>query len=161
MIIVELLVALLGAIFGGAALSRRRHGRPPVMPQPQAKLDRPFVPDTVSPSRGNAPLRWVPHSQSLAIGDFYIPSGMIYVSDGEPAVEEASNINLRLPVGQPVRSPAAQLNHYPQYRWLSPDQRATYLAWLAAGRQDDAPASREPGYILLFFFGFGRPLFPV
>lgn len=158
MIIVELLVALLGAVFGGAALSMRRHARPPVMPQPQAKLGRPFVPDTVSRSRRNPPLRWVPYSQSLAIGDFYIPSGMIYVSDGEPAVEEASNINLRLPVGQPVRSPAAQLNHCPQYRWLSPDQRATYLAWLAAGRKDEAPASRELGYIFLFFYGLERRL---
>ena len=172
-IVVALLVGLLGAAFAGptgfvigglvggilgAALSKRPPARPPVIPQPQAQLGRPFVPVTVSRSRRNVPLRWVPSGESLAIGDFYIPSGMIYVSDGEPAVEEASNVNLRLPVGQPVRGPAAQLNYYSQYRWLSPDQRATYLEWLAAGRKDEAPASRELGYIFLFFYGLERRL---
>ena len=114
-IVVALLVGLVGAAFAGptgfvigglfggvlgAALSKRPPARPPVIPQPQAQLGRPFVPVTVSRSRRNVPLRWVPPIESLAIGDFYIPSGMIYVSDGEPAVEEASNVNLRLPVGQ-------------------------------------------------------------
>jgi hypothetical protein len=83
---------------------------------------------------------------------------MVYVSEGEPAVPEASNINIRLPVGDPAQGVAAPLGYYSQYNFLSPDQRASYLDWLAGGRKDEDPASRNLGYVFLFFYGLERRL---
>ena len=103
-------------------------------------------------------LRWIPPNESISIGNYCIPSGMIYVSDGETSAAEASCINLRKPIGQPASGIAARLSYYPQYMYLSADQRATYLEWLAADRRDEDPASRELGYIFLFFYGLERRL---
>ena len=115
-----------------------------------------FISAPVLPPKRNAELRWIPASESIDIFGFHIPSGMIYVSDGQPSIAEASAINLRLPIGQAgARTP---LSYYPQYVWLSPDQRAVYLQWLAAGRKDENPASRELGYIFLFLYGLERRL---
>jgi uncharacterized tellurite resistance protein B-like protein len=83
---------------------------------------------------------------------------MIYVSDGYPAIDEASTINLGLPIGNAERGVSQPLPYYSQYAWITPDQRAAYLQWLAAGRKDENPASRELGYIFLFFYGLERRL---
>lgn len=101
-------------------------------------------------------LRWVSPSESTAAGSYAIPGGMIYVSNGQPTVDEASTINIRLPIGDSrVYEP---LNYYPQYRWITADQRAVYLKWLAAGRKDENPETRELGYVFLFFYGLERRL---
>jgi tellurite resistance protein len=117
-----------------------------------------FFPRSSLPSRRNTVLRWVAPDESIDVGIFRIPSGMVYVSDGHPSTAEASAINLRLPIGQSQQGEHAPLNYYPQYVWLSPDQRAAYLAWLAKGRKDENPASRELGYIFLFLYGLERRL---
>ena len=66
--------------------------------QPQAHENRvvsiPFI-----ANRRRAELCWVAANESINIAGFQIPSGMIYVSDGQPSSEEASTINIRLPVG--------------------------------------------------------------
>lgn len=109
-------------------------------------------------SRGKADLRWIGPAEPIDILGFHVPSGMVYISDGAPATAEASAINLRLPIGQPEQGVHVPLNYYPQYSWISPDQRAAYLQWLAGGREDADPASRELGYVFLFLYGLERRL---
>jgi Tellurite resistance protein TerB. len=125
--------------------------------EPEVQPDR-FVSVTVPPASRKAELRWIPANESVQIQGYQIPSGMIYVSDGETAIAEASTINTRLPIGQAGRAINTRLNYYPQYVWLSPDQRAAYLEWIAAGRKDANPESRELGYVFLFFYGLERRL---
>ncbi len=101
-------------------------------------------------------LRWVSPNESVTVGSYTIPGGMIYVSNGQPTIDEASAINIRLPIGNPrVYAP---LNYYPQYRWITADQHAVYLEWLAGGRKDENPEMRELGYVFLFFYGLERRL---
>ena len=163
---------LLGALLGGAAgfivgiilgtaifvntARKRPQNIPPVIPS-QEKPAR-FISAAIAPPRQRTGLRWIPANEPISIGNYYIPSGMIYVSDGESPVPEASCINLRKPVGQPTIGIAARLNYYPQYAYLSADQRAAYLEWLAADRRDEDPSARELGYIFLFFYGLERRL---
>lgn len=123
-------------------------------PQPQSSYIKPPV---ISQRNRIADLRWLTPVESIKIGCFDISAGMIYVSDGQPSVEEASAINLRLPIGQASRT-SGPLSYYPQYKWLTPDQRAVYLDWLAGGRKDEIPESRELGYVFLFFYGLERRL---
>ena len=136
---------------------------PQVLPQTvryaSEQINR-YVPVSVAvlPPKRNAELRWVAANEPVAIGNYSIPSGMIYVSDGHPSMAEASAINVRLPIGEPVRGTYNRLNYFPQYVALTPDQRASYLEWLAADRRDEDPASRELGYIFLFFYGLERRL---
>ncbi|MGA3267882.1 MAG: TerB N-terminal domain-containing protein [Verrucomicrobiota bacterium] len=140
---------------------------PPIIleatPGMQGQSDSPvwserIFPTSASSHRHNAALSWIAPNESIDIGVFHIPSGMIYVSDGQPSMAEASAINFRLPVGRPERGEHAPLNYYPQYVWLTPDQRAAYLQWLAAGRKDEDPGARELGYIFLFLYGLERRL---
>jgi hypothetical protein len=123
-------------------------------PQPQSSYIKPPV---ISQRNRIVDLRWLTPIESIKIGCFDISAGMIYVSDGQPSIEEASAINLRLPIGQASRT-SGPLSYYPQYRWLTPDQRAVYLDWLAGGRKDEIPESRELGYVFLFFYGLERRL---
>jgi hypothetical protein len=124
---------------------------PPVIQPPVV------FPQVFSPPRRRAELRWIPADQPINIGRFDIPSGMIYVSDGQASVEEASAINLQLPVGE-ANNGSHQLNYYPNYSFITPEQRFTYLEWLASGRKDSNPDSRELGYVFIFFYGLERRL---
>jgi uncharacterized tellurite resistance protein B-like protein len=132
--------------------------KPPVIPQSPARSVPPRISVSAPSPKRKAPPRWLPAGESVTVGNFVFSSGMVYVSEGEPAVPEASNINIRLPVGYPAQGVAAPLGYYSQYSFLSPDQRAAYLDWLAGGRKDEDPASRNLGYIFLFFYGLERRL---
>jgi hypothetical protein len=46
--------------------------------------------------------------------------------------------------------------YWPGYSDISPQCRATYLDWLASGRND---ASYNPGYMFLYFYGLERRCF--
>jgi len=98
---------------------------PPVLPavDPQTQIHAPVQPDRFT-YRGKAELRWIGPAEPIDILGFHVTSAMVYISDGDPATAEASAINIRLPIGQPERGEHAPLNYYPQYNWISPDQRA-------------------------------------
>lgn len=119
---------------------------PPVIPPP-------IIPSTTIPRRQ---LHWVLANETVTIGSFQIPSGMIYISDGQAGIAEASTINLQLPIGRSGNG--TPLNYYPNYAFITPEQRYTYLEWLAAGRKDTNPEKRELGYVFLFFYGLERRL---
>lgn len=102
------------------------------------------------------PLKWVPTAEPVTVAGRQINSGLIYIAEGSPSVLEPSAINLRLPVAEAASGVDAQLPYFPCYDYLTPQQRGTYLDWLANGRLDAAPESREFGYIFLFFYGLER-----
>jgi len=109
-----------------------------------------------TPRVGSKPLRWITLAQPVEVAGKEISCGLIYLAEGMPNVFEPSAINLRLPVGAPASGLDAQLSYFPCYEYLTPQQRGTYLDWLAKGRIDADPQSREFGYIFLFFYGLER-----
>jgi len=111
--------------------------------------------------RGNVPeaaarngLRWLGASETLRVGGLTLPGGLIYTTEGKPDIEEASCVDLQLPIGQTIASEEVPHFH-PRFANLSPAQRARYLSWLARGRDDP---SAEPGIVFLFYFGLERRL---
>src|SRR5205085_1217262 len=164
----------LGIIFA-AAYSRRKYranipaSKPASTTRRAAKSSTPpriqiggeaVAPRAVAPPlpRQKPTLRWIEPGESILHAGHQISSGMFFVCDGAPDVTEASAINRRLRVGIPARGPEAQLGYYSQYDFISPNQRAAYLEWLAADRRDEDPATRDLGYIFLFFYGLERRL---
>lgn len=90
----------------------------------------------------------------LALGGFYVGSQL-------PAANrhgtEAALIDPRLPIaaGHPSWN-GETIGYWPSYATLSPEHRAGYLQWLAAGaRAPDAPL----GFVFLRFYGLERRWF--
>jgi len=107
-------------------------------------------------SRGKArELRWYGKGESVMIGTFRLTDPMVYVSDGPACQEEASCVDLTLPIGDPVNELTGGLGYYPSYSRLSPNQRANYLGWLSRGRREHLD---DIGYAFLFFYGLERRL---
>ena len=102
---------------------------------------------------------WVPPGQTVTVGEYRIPDGMIYVGRGVKAVggpgTEPALIDPSLPVGSKPSRPILFQGGWLAYDRMSPDLRATYLRWLADGRSAPDP---EAGCLSLFFFGIERRL---
>ncbi len=101
-------------------------------------------------------VRWVPPGESVTVGVFEIPGGMLFVgipqkNSSEP---DPSVINPRLPIASvhPNLS-LKQMGYWPSYSTTSPEARKAYLSWLAGGRMDP---SADIGYVFLFFYGLER-----
>lgn len=103
--------------------------------------------------RGQArgPRRWIPAGTSCEIAGRLIPHGMLYVIDGTRDQEpfNPATIIVNLDVGN-ARA-AADLGYWPCYYFLTPDQRAAYLDWLAGGR---TAADTDLGHVFLLLYGF-------
>jgi uncharacterized tellurite resistance protein B-like protein len=97
--------------------------------------------------------RWIGTGESITVGAFTLRDPLIYVSEGASRQCDPSCIDLSLEVGRTDCGNGGSLGYYPNYSYLKPDQRATYLAWLSTGRI--APL-HEMGYALLFFYGLER-----
>ena len=102
-------------------------------------------------------LTWYPADQPISLHRLRIGRAMLYATQhalkwpGEP-----SAIDVSLAVG-PFAAPTTEdFGYYPTYARLNPAQRRCYLEWLAAGRQDEKPATRSLGYVFLFFYGIER-----
>ncbi|MBA3832230.1 MAG: TerB N-terminal domain-containing protein [Chthoniobacterales bacterium] len=86
-----------------------------------------------------------------------IDAGMLYLSarplawPGEP-----SAIITSLSVGATAAHPLQDFGYYPAYDRVTPEQRRSYLEWLAAGRQDSDPSQRSLGHVFMFFYGLER-----
>jgi uncharacterized tellurite resistance protein B-like protein len=102
---------------------------------------------------GHATLKWVGAGEPIKVGPYQIEDAFTYVSNGTPAQEEASCINLRLSVGTLVTEEPSALGYWPQYSRLSPDQRANYLVWLASGKKNELA---DIGYAFIYFYGLER-----
>lgn len=108
------------------------------------------------PTSHIADARWVPYGESVAVGDFLIPDGMLYVGSqlGDYGTAEPSLINPKLKVSKSYIDVQERLTSYwPSYDSISPEARRGYLQWLAGGRVDPVA---DTGYVFLFFYGLER-----
>jgi len=105
---------------------------------------------------------WVPSSETASVAGHNI-GGMVYV--GTPPLLNSygyrdkcrAYIDPSLPVARSGTDKAGDgMPYWPGYSDISPQCRATYLDWLASGRND---ASYNPGYMFLYFYGLERRCF--
>lgn len=115
---------------------------------------------------GTSPLSvkggWVPSAQSATVAGRDI-GGMVYIG-APPQVNKhgyrnkcRAYIDPSLEVAREGGDKAGDgLPYWPGYSDISARCRATYLDWLANGRND---ASYNPGYMFLYFYGLERRFF--
>ena len=102
---------------------------------------------------GRASLNWIGAGATIKVGLYQISDPFTYTSNGTPSQEEASCINVRLPIGKPIVEDRGALGYWPQYSRLTLDQRANYLEWLAGGRKAELA---DIGYAFIYFYGLER-----
>lgn len=82
---------------------------------------------------------------------------MIYVAERSLAWPgEPSAIIPGLRVAPSAAHPLEDFGYYPAYDRITPEQRRSYLEWLAAGRMDADPSQRSLGHVFMFFYGLER-----
>lgn len=105
---------------------------------------------------------WVPSSEVASVAGRNI-GGMVYV--GTPPLLNTygyrdkcrAYIDPSLSVARfGADKDGEGMPYWPGYSDISPQCRATYLDWLASGRND---ASYNPGYMFLYFYGLERRFF--
>lgn len=133
----------------------------PLERQRMARTEPPLLPtaaraNPVPPPQGG----WVPAGGALRIQGRDI-GGMVYL--GPPprnhpaALSDHGWIAPSLPVASDGGDPAGDgLPYWPTYAEIPPRSRATYLDWLAGGR--DA-ADTNVGYVFLYFYGLEKRFF--
>lgn len=100
-----------------------------------------------------ATMIWRGEEKSVKFAGRIIPNPMTYFSRFPLEEAEASCIDATLPVGSPISEPRGALGYWPEYRRMTPHQRANYLDWLASGRE--APLD-DIGYAFVHFYGLER-----
>ncbi len=132
---------------------------PPPLPEStrsEAEIHISIVPSSVyrSPRRqGSAKLQWLGKGQQVGVGGYQLVDPLVYISQGPPSIDEASCLDLSLATGVPRSDAGRELDYWPKYSEIQPDQRATYLYWLANKAHQKAP---EMGYVFLYFYGLER-----
>ncbi len=101
--------------------------------------------------------QWIPPGQSARVAGYDISGGFIYIGQhltSAVGTVEPALINPALPLGnEKPNRPGHDLDPAPSYHLISPESRAAYLAWLAAGRDC---AGVPAGFVALFFSGLER-----
>lgn len=144
---------ILGVIVVLVALSLRRRPVQPYSTTTPSSSPPPDPPPRPASRHSGAALQWMGSGTSLHVGGFNLVDPLTYTSEGTPTDDEASCINIKLPVGEPVREERGALGYWPRYSRLTPTQRANYLAWLAGGRKSPLD---DIGYAFIFFYGLER-----
>ena len=98
---------------------------------------------------------WQGRGAAIKVGEFILNDPLTYFSTRPLAENEASCIDLSLPIGKPTAETRGALGDYPSYARISPNQRANYLQWIERGRT--GPLG-DIGYAFLFFYGLERRL---
>lgn len=150
---------------------RGRDQAPPQTPEWRTETARPKPPSTAPPlprpvitapapplsTRVGSSAQWVPAGHRVKLHGYEIPGGMLYVGRGlrtSMGVVEPALIDPELKVNAKRPAPPDQdLGYWPSYSERTPEQRGTYLAWLAGGRRDPSVAI---GYAFLFMYGLER-----
>lgn len=115
--------------------------------------DRSSQPSTQNP----APF-WVPPGQDITVDQYVIPGGMVYVGTGLGSVQGYGIEPALIDPKKQVRKQGGdyqirQTNYWPSYDTISPEARASFLKWLAAGKSDPLA---DIGYVFLYFYGLER-----
>lgn len=105
---------------------------------------------------------WVPKGEVISFHGRDI-SGMLYIGTA-PSINThgygekcRAYIDPSLPVARSGHDKDGKgMPYWPGYSSISPECRATYLDWLAAGAKD---GSYSPGYMFLYFYGLERRFF--
>jgi uncharacterized tellurite resistance protein B-like protein len=104
---------------------------------------------------------WIPKNKPAIIKNITINDGMIYLGSGLSAVDktydiEPSLIDPKLTIKKTnLDLNRFDLGYWPSYRRLSPEERYTYLKWLAEGRKNP---NVDIGFVFIFFYGLERRL---
>lgn len=106
----------------------------------------PGGPKSVTYSKSSAPFYLSP--QMVKVGKFDLPAHLMYIGKDKSGLPHL--INPALPIGSERPSFAAAMGYWPSYHSISADDRATYLAWLASGRNFPTP---NIGFVFLYFYG--------
>ena len=105
----------------------------------------------------NVAARWLKKGQTLSVGKFLIPGGLIYTTlcvDPCAGLYEPSLINTLLKLSSDeVDSSLSLMTYWPDYKSISAQARRGYVQWLAGGRCDPRA---DIGYVFLFFYGLER-----
>lgn len=108
-------------------------------------------------SSHNAERGWIPKHRPASVRGWEI-GGMVYVGTPPRAGRNGGKcrayIDPALPIGrEPADKEGKGLDYWPNYSSIPPVSRATYLKWLADGRNDPA---FNVGYMFLYFYGLER-----
>lgn len=105
--------------------------------------------------------KWIRKDESVIVQEYKIDNGLIYVGewlsmDNYSYSCDSCLINPKLEVDRlHPDSNGTTLSYWPSYQSLLPQARATYLNWLATGKNDP---SISIGYVFLYFYGLERRL---
>jgi len=141
------------AVYSSTRKGRKEAPRRPSSPPVRAIVTIQTAPAVSSGVAGRASLNWVGAGATIKAGPYQISDPFTYTSNGAPSQDEASCINVRLPIGKPIAEERGALGYWPQYSRLIPDQRANYLEWLAGGRKAELA---DIGYAFIYFYGLER-----
>ncbi len=128
----------------------------PVPPSSSARAGSAPQPQPPRPT-GPLPARWVPPAEVVEVCGYRLLGGLFYLGsvlkdaykDTDPSL-----VDPRKPVlARPPAVRARLTDYWPSYSRLSPEARASYLHWLAGGRQDP---DADPAFVTLFFYGLER-----
>lgn len=127
-----------------------------------AKIQEKRQAERASGERARGNHGWIPADQSVSVGGRDL-GGMIYVgippSTNEHGYREKCRayIDPSLPVARNGNDKdGSGMPYWPGYSSISTTSRATYLDWLAGGRDDP---SYNVGYMFLYFYGIERRFF--
>ncbi len=105
---------------------------------------------------GSSEVQWHGPDSNVQIAGRYI-GGMIYVGGNSTQANRyrysggGISVDPKLEVARRDRDLNGEtLPDWPNYRYIPPASRATYLDWLASGRSN---SEYNPGYVLLYFYG--------
>jgi uncharacterized tellurite resistance protein B-like protein len=126
--------------------------------KPSVAIPLPARRDSAQPNtvtvRAN-PIVWHGAGSKFRLGPYVLTQSLVYSSVGQAIDDDASCIDVLLPVGGQTTEPPGALGYWPQYRTISPSQRANYLSWLAHGRKSELT---DIGYAFIYFYGLERRL---
>lgn len=103
---------------------------------------------------------WIPKGESVVIAGREI-GGMVYVGTAPRVGKSHEQCRAYIDPSRPVASigddrDGQDMYYWPNYSQISPNARATYLDWLARGRND---TTYNVGYLFLYFYGLERRFF--
>lgn len=127
---------------------------------PDQQQTSPYIP----PDRGThiattgVDCHWLAAGKVATVAGFRLDGGFLYVGSGLKGQDgyqiEAALIDPQLPVARNDGDYCQRLlTYWPSYSSASPEARAAYLRWLAAGRSDP---QADIGYVFLYFYGLER-----